>query len=56
MVTLPIKRRIVDNDYDDNSGQNAISIQMRMTDTGSEAYSVTMIVEAMGRWHDVVTA
>ena len=56
VVTLPIKRRIVDNDYDDNSGQGAVSIQCRMTDTGTESYDITMIVEAFGRWHDVETA
>ena len=56
VVTLPIKRRIVDNDYDDNSGQGAVSIQARMTDTGAESYNITMIVEAFGRWHNLETA
>jgi len=51
VVTIPINRRIVDNDFEEASGQNALSLQVRMTDTGSETYNLTMIIETWGRWH-----
>ena len=54
VVTLPVKRRIVFNDYDQESGENALNLQARMTDTGSNSYDVTFIVEVWGRWHQTV--
>ena len=53
-VTLPVKRRIVDNTFEDDSGQNALRVFCRMTDTGSENYDITMVIETWGRWHQVV--
>jgi len=53
VVTLPIKRRIVDNDFDASSGDNAIMLHARCTDTGDNTYSITMIIETWGRWHAV---
>ena len=56
VVTLPINRRIVDNSFDSDSGNNAVSLQCRMTDTGTDTYAITMIIETWGRWHKVSTA
>ena len=57
VVTLPIKRRIVDNDHDANAGDHAISLFVEATDATSTAdVTLRMIVEAFGRWHDVVSA
>ena len=50
VVTIPIQRRIVDNDFEDTSGQNALALFCRMTDTGSEDYSITMVIETYGRF------
>jgi len=52
-VTIPIKRVIRDNDFDENSGQNKLRLFARMTDTGSEDYSITCLIETWGRWHQV---
>ena len=53
IVTIPIKRRIVDNDFEEESGQNALSLQCRATDIGSSSVNLTMIIETWGRWHKV---
>jgi len=53
VITLPVKRRIVDNDFDTNSGENALSIQCRATDIGSASVNITMVIETWGRWHRV---
>ena len=52
-VTLNIKRSIKSNEFEDDSGFNALRLFCRMTDTGSESYNVTMIIETWGRWHQV---
>ena len=54
VVTLPVGRRVTDNDFDSNSGHNALMVHARATDTGTETPSLTMIIEAWGRWHDLV--
>ena len=57
-VTLNVKRAIRDNDYDANSGFNALSIQAETSDLDLQAGDVTLnlVAEAFGRWHTVVTA
>ena len=56
VVTIPVNRTIRDNSFDATSGTNALRLHCRMTDTGSESYNVTMIIETWGRWHQVVSA
>ena len=54
-VTLDAKRSIKDNDFDDNSGFNALCIWVQTTDVEMTAGDVTgnFVIEAMGRWHAV---
>ena len=52
-LTIPVKRVIRDNDFDENSGQNKLRLFARMTDTGSTEYGITMLIETWGRWHQV---
>ena len=54
VVTLPVGRRVTDNDFDSNSGHNALMIHARTTDTGEENPALTMVIEVWGRWHDLV--
>ena len=56
VVTLDVKRRIVDNDFDEDSGNHALGVQVRCTDTGSTEYALTMVVEVWGRWHRIDNA
>ena len=55
-VTIPVKRVIRDNDFDESSGQNKLRLFCRMTDTGDgeeNEYNITMVIETWGRWHQV---
>ena len=56
VVTLDVKRRIVDNSFDEDSGNHALGVQVRCTDTGSTEYALTMVVEVWGRWHRIDNA
>ena len=56
VVTLDIKRRIRDNQFDESTGFGKLGLYARMTDTGSETYNITMITETWGRWHSVTPA
>ena len=49
-VTLDIRRRITDNDFDENSGENALMLHCKPTNA-TESLSVTLIIETWGRWH-----
>jgi len=49
-VTLDIRRRITDNDFDENSGENALMLHCKPTNA-TESFSVTLIIETWGRWH-----
>ena len=49
-VTLDLRRRIVDDDFDENSGENALMLHMKPTDT-TEALSIVIVIETWGRWH-----
>ena len=56
VITIPVNRSVRDNSFDANSGFNALRLHCRMTDTGSEAYNLTMVIETWGRWHQVQSA
>ena len=57
VVTLDIKRRIVDNDFDTNSGVGALSLIAECTDaTVTADIDLKMCIEVYGRWHTVATA
>jgi len=53
VVTLPVKRRVMDNDFDETTGFGALQVHVRATDTGSETPALTMVIETWGRWHQV---
>jgi len=56
-VNLSINRRIVDNDYDANSGNSAIAIWCECTDaTVTGSIFVKGVLETWGRWHNVTAA
>ena len=57
-ITLDVKRRIVDNDYDDNSGNQALALWVQTTDVDMPAGDITgnFCIEVMGRWHKVESA
>ena len=55
-VSLPIKRRIVDNDVDQTRNDGRLYLWIKGTDfTYDDDVKVRMFVEVYGRWHDVVT-
>ena len=58
VVTIEVKRRIVDNDFDENSGVGALSLLVSATNPDLAAGDITLnsVVEVWGRWHDVVSA
>ena len=55
-VTLDISRLIRDNDYDADSGFGAIAIHVATTDPDLTAGDITgtFVIEAFGRWHNVL--
>ena len=54
VVTIPVNRRIVDNDFDSNSGQNALLLVLEATDaTVTADVDVRLVIETWGRWHEV---
>ena len=53
IVTLNINRSIRDNAFDESTGFGKLALYVRMTDTGTESYDLTMITETWGRWHQV---
>ena len=57
-VTLDVKRRIVDNDFDDDSGNHALALWVQTTDVDMPAGDITgnFTIEVMGRWHQVLSA
>ena len=54
-VTLDVKRRIVDNDFDDDSGNHALCVWVQTTDVDMPAGDVTgnFVLEVWGRWHSI---
>ena len=56
VVTLDVKRRIVDNTFDEDSGNHCLGVQCRMTDTGITDYAITLVAEVWGRWHRIDNA
>ena len=54
VVSLPVKRQILVNANEENSGQGRVYVFVRSTDTGEETPSVTMVVESWGRWHTFI--
>ena len=50
VVTLPIKRRIVDDNADINSGESAVYLHCRSTDMNATV-KVYLVIETYGRWH-----
>ena len=56
-VNLTINRVIRDNDYDPNSGDQAIAIWAECTDATLTAdIDLKIVAESYGRWHEVVSA
>ena len=57
-ITLDVKRRIVDNDYDDDSGNHALCIWVQTSNVDMAAGDITgnFVLEVMGRWHSVESA
>ena len=57
-ITLDVKRRIVDNDFDDDSGNHALALWVQTSNVDMLAGDITgnFCLEVMGRWHSVVSA
>ena len=57
-VTLDVKRRIVDNDFDDDSGNHALALLVQTTDVDMAAGDISgnFCIEVTGRWHSVESA
>ena len=56
-VYLKVKRRIVDDDYDENSGEGALAIYAELPDvTATANITGKFAIEAFGRWHQVEAA
>ena len=56
VVSLDLKRRIRENEADDDSGQGRIYLFVRSTDLDStDTVDLQTITECWGRWHKVVS-
>ena len=51
-VRIPVKRRIVDDDFDADSGDHALALWAEIPDiTATANIQLRVCVEAFGRWH-----
>ena len=53
-VYLPVKRSIVDDDFDADSGDHALALWAELPDiTATADITLKLVIEAFGRWHTV---